>query len=147
MLLKIKFTKHCLCFFETLLKRINISGELLLTNWRPILLSDICYDSDKTVSDIFNQLSSVPTLKIVIRYQSGLRFTKIFYQSLVLVGVHYLYDATRDGSALRCYPKGVVVAKQIYYVIQHLQKCIQRSVFQQLRKHRKHVTTNVNSYF
>lgn len=49
---------------------LKFPGDLLLTNWRPISLTEICYDGEKTVSDIFNQISSVPTLKIIIRYSN-----------------------------------------------------------------------------
>ena len=53
--------------FNQILKLQFLTGELLLSNWRPIPLSEICFDQDKNVSDIFNQLSSVPTMKAVIR--------------------------------------------------------------------------------
>jgi len=40
----------------------------LLTNWNSIPLETICSDPEKTISDIFNQLSTVPTLKISFWY-------------------------------------------------------------------------------
>ena len=43
-------------------------GELLLTNWKPVHVIDVCSDRDKTVVEILGQLRVPATLKIPIRY-------------------------------------------------------------------------------
>ena len=42
-------------------------GELLLTNWKPVQVIDVCSDRDKTVVEVLGQLRVPATLKIPIR--------------------------------------------------------------------------------
>lgn len=43
-------------------------GELILPNWKPVPLMDICSDKNKTIIEVLGQLRVPPTLKIGIRF-------------------------------------------------------------------------------
>ena len=53
--------KHVLIFIFT--------GEVLITNWKPIAVETICHQEDKTktVGEILFQINTVPTLKITLK--------------------------------------------------------------------------------
>ena len=56
--------KHALC------KHVLIfTGEVLITNWKPIAVETICHQEDKTktVGEILFQINTVPTLKITLK--------------------------------------------------------------------------------
>ena len=44
-------------------------GEIIISNWKPLAIEAICQDDrSKTVGDILLQVSTVPTLKLTLRY-------------------------------------------------------------------------------
>ena len=47
---------------------LNYVGDLILPNWRPMKISDICSDENKTVGEVLGHLRIPPTLRVQIRY-------------------------------------------------------------------------------
>ena len=42
-------------------------GEIILPNWKPVKITEICSDTTKTVAEVLGQIRVPPTLKIQIR--------------------------------------------------------------------------------
>ena len=49
-------------------RHLLFTGELMLPNWKPAPLMDICSDKEKSVIEVLGQLRVPPTLKIRIRF-------------------------------------------------------------------------------
>ena len=76
-------------------------GEIIISNWKPLAIEAICQDDrSKTVGDILLQVSTVPTLKLTLRY-----FKKALYDKYLCIFImNYIFQTkTKSNISLECH--------------------------------------------
>ena len=59
-------------------------GDLILPNWRPMKISDICSDENKTVGEVLGHLRIPPTLRVQIRYAIGTLIRMVYWYYVIV---------------------------------------------------------------
>ena len=71
----------------------NYVGDLILPNWRPMKISDICSDENKTVGEVLGHLRIPPTLRVQIRYAvwNSIRMVYLYNRKCTTIFNNFFY--------------------------------------------------------